>query len=132
MRYGVLNPHFDFYNCVEEQDFYSDFVDENIRIAGTEALFIPKDYVSVDSILGEPFQTLYTRFFPMPVVLTTPQGYGGDGDMMTQFGLRFMNSSEWVISKKMFRELKIPGRDIRPLEGDLLLIRTHRRANDLR
>lgn len=56
------------------------------------------------------------------MVLTTPQGYGGDGDMMTQFGLRFMNSSEWVVSKRMFRDLKIPGRDIRPLEGDLIMV----------
>jgi hypothetical protein len=122
MKYGVLNPHFDFYNCTEEQDFYSDFVDESIQIAGTETLFIPKDYASIDSILGEPFQTLYTRFFPLAAVLTTPEGYGGEGDMMSQFGMRFANTSEWVISKRLFRELKIPGRDVRPLEGDLLLI----------
>lgn len=42
--------------------------------------------------------------------------------MMTQFGLRFSNNSEWVISKRMFRSLKIPGRELRPLEGDLLMI----------
>lgn len=122
MKYGVLNEWFDFYNCTEEQNFYSDFIDENIKLAGTACLYIPKDYASVDSILGEPFQTLYTRFFPFPAVLTTPQGYSGEGDMMSQFGLRFANSSEWVISKRMFRDLNIPGRNIRPLEGDLILV----------
>jgi hypothetical protein len=119
---GVLNPVFDFYHQKNEQEFLKDFVDENIRLAGTETLFIPKGYTSVDSILGEPYQTLYDRFFPLACLLTTPNGYGGDGDMMTQFGLRFMNTSEWVISKRMFRNLKIPDREIRPLEGDLLMI----------
>ena len=44
------------------------------------------------------------------------------GDMMTQFGLRFMNTSEWVISKRMFRSLNIEDRLLRPLEGDLLMV----------
>ena len=120
--YSTLNPYFDFYHQTQEQDFYADFIDEEIRIAGTECLFIPKTYESVDKILGEPYKTLYDKFYPLPCRLTTPDGYGGDGDMMTQFGLRFMNTSEWVISKRMFRNLKVPDRDIRPLEGDLLLV----------
>ena len=33
-----------------------------------------------------------------------------------------MNSSEWIISKRMFRGLGIPDRPVRPLEGDLLMI----------
>lgn len=120
--HNTLNPYFDFYHQTNEQNFYADFIDEEIRLAGTECLFIPKTYESVDKILGEPYKTLYDRFYPIACRLTTPEGYGGDGDMMTQFGLRFMNNSEWVISKRMFRELEVPDRPIRPLEGDLLMV----------
>lgn len=118
----MLNPFFDFYHQKNEQDFYKDFVDENIRLAGTETLFIPKDFESVDSILGEPYKTLYSRFYPMACLLTTPEGYGGEGDMMSQFGLKYNVTAEWVISKRIFRELNIPKRPQRPFEGDLLLI----------
>lgn len=120
--FNTLNPYFDFYHQKNEQAFYADFIDEEIRITGTECLFIPKTYESIDKILGEPYKTLYDRYYPLPCRLTTPEGYGGDGDVMTQFGLRFMNTSEWVISKRMFRGLGVPDREIRPLEGDLLLV----------
>lgn len=120
--YNTLNSFFDFYHQTNEQNFYADMVDEELRITGTECLFIPKSYESVDKILGEPYKTLYDKFYPLPCRLTTPEGYGGDGDMMTPFGLRFMNNSEWVISKRMFRELKITDRPIRPFEGDLLMV----------
>lgn len=59
------------------------------------------------------------------------EGYGGEGDMMSQFGLRFMNTSEWIISKRMFRGLEIPDRAIRPLEGDLLMIGPSGRIGEL-
>lgn len=118
----VLNPFFNFYTQTNEQDFYSDFVDEDIRLSGTSCLYIPKEYAGTDKILAEAYQVLYNRFYPIACRLTTPEGYSGEGDILSQFGLRFANTSEWVISKRMFRDLKIPGRDIRPLEGDLLMV----------
>lgn len=127
MSYGTLNKWFDFYHQTNEQNFYADFVDEEIRLTGTECLFIPKTFESVDKILGEPYKTLYDRYYPLACRLTTPEGYGGDGDIMSQFGLRFSNNSEWVISKRMFRDLKISDRSIRPLEGDLLMVGPSRR-----
>lgn len=122
MSYGTLNPWFNFYTCVEEQDFYADFIDEEIRISGTECLYIPKEMGSVDSILGEPYQSLYQQFFPIPARLMTPLGYDGQPDVMTQFGVQFQPTSEWVISKRMFRAMNIPNRQLRPNEGDLLLV----------
>lgn len=76
--YNTLNKYFDFYHQTNEQNFYADFIDEELRITGTECLFIPKTYESVDKILGEPYKTLYDRFYPLPCRLTTPEGYGGD------------------------------------------------------
>lgn len=110
----------------------ADFIDEDIRLSGTECLFIPKTYESVDKILGEPYKALYDRYYPLPCRLTTPEGYGGEGDVMSQFGLRFMNTSEWIISKKMFRGLNIPNRDIRPFEGDLLMVGPSHRIRNKR
>lgn len=120
--YELLNPVFDFYHQTGEQDFYRDFVDEEIRLAGVEALFVPRDVMSVDSILKEPYQSLFSRFYPIPMRISNPQVFGGDGEIMSQFGMRIVTTAEWVISKRMFRDLKIPGREIRPLEGDLLMI----------
>jgi len=80
---------------------------------------------SVDSILGEPYQSLYSKFFPIAARLTTPLGYDGQPDVMTQFGVQFQPSSEWIISKRMFKSMNVPNRPYRPNEGDLLLIGNH-------
>lgn len=31
--YNTLNPYFDFYHQKGEQDFYDDFIDEDIRLS---------------------------------------------------------------------------------------------------
>lgn len=41
---------------------------------------------------------------------------------MTQFGLQAKSTTEWIISRRIFRNKKIPGREIRPFEGDLIMI----------
>lgn len=120
--YKTLNPYFDFYNDRQEQSLYADLVDEEIRLAGTECLYIPKDIESIDKILGEPYKTLYNRFYPMPLRLVNIMGYGGEGDLMSQFGIRLNESSEWIMSKRMFKDLKVSEREFRPLEGDLIMV----------
>ena len=49
-------------------------------------------------------------------------GYDGEPDVMTQFGIAFKPQATLVISKRMFKEFKIPGRELRPHEGDLILV----------
>lgn len=44
-------------------------------MTGVEALYIPKDMTSVDSILGEEYQVLHSRFYPMPVRIINPLGW---------------------------------------------------------
>jgi hypothetical protein len=122
MSYNQLNPHFDFYTQTGEQDFYADFVDESIRMYGTECLYIPKDMASIDSILREPYQAAHERFYPIASLLTTPQGYDRGPDILSEIGMHMKAGSSWMISKRMFRALEITDRELRPFEGDLLLI----------
>ena len=119
--FQTLNPYFDFYNDTGEKNFYSDFVDEHITLAGTECLYIPKTY-AIDEILGEPFQAVHNKFFRIACMLTTPLGYEDGPDIMTQFGLNIKATTKWIMSKNHFRALTIPDRELRPLEGDLLLV----------
>lgn len=106
----------------EKSGFYADFIDEEIRLAGVEVLYIVRDFESVDKLLGEPYKSLYQKYQPMPVRVSNVMGYDGEPDVMTQFGIAFKPQATLVISKRMFREYKIPGRDLRPHEGDLILV----------
>ena len=120
--YNTLNPYFDFFNQSAEKAFYADFIDEEIRLAGVEVLYIVKDFDSVDELLGEPYQALHNRYYPMAVRVTNISGYDGEPDVMTQFGIQFKPQATLTVSKRMFKNLKIPERELRPHEGDLILV----------
>jgi hypothetical protein len=120
--YGTLNPHFNFYSNSNEQEFLSDFVDEEIRLAGAEVLYIPRTFEGVDSILGEPYKTLFDRFYPMAVRVTNITGPDGQPDVMSQLGIQFKPEMTFIISKRMFKAMGIEDRPLRPHEGDLILL----------
>jgi hypothetical protein len=85
---------------------------------------------SVDGILREPYQALHDRFYPIPARVLDPGGFGGQLAGMTQFGLQFQSTSEWIISRRIFKTKKIPGREVRPFEGDLLLVGNYQGTKD--
>ena len=87
-----------------------------------EVLYIVRDFESVDEILGEAYKSLYSRYQPMPVRVSNVMGYDGEPDVMTQFGIQFKPQATMVLSKRMFRGYKIPNRELRPHEGDLILV----------
>lgn len=76
----------------------------------------------MDEILGEPYKSLHSRYYPMAVRVSNVMGYDGDPDVMTQFGIAFKPQATLVISKRVFKNLKIPSRELRPHEGDLILV----------
>lgn len=125
-----MNPYFDFFNQGTEKEFYADFIDEEIRITGSEVLYIPKDIIAVDSILKEPYANLHERFYPMPMRLLDPMGYGGTSMSLGQFGIQWQAQAEWIISRRIFKQKKIPGRLIRPFEGDLIMIGNYQGTKD--
>lgn len=122
MSLSTLNPYFDHYNQTAEQQFHDDLVVENFQIAGLPAYFLPRDFDSIDEILKEAYQSVFNRAYYMPVILES-NGAGYDRmDVLSPFGLQFQAKANFFISKSIFRSLNVPGRDNRPLEGDVLVI----------
>lgn len=119
-----LNKYFNFKDCTSEQKFYGDFFDEIIRIAGVEALFIPRDMFSVDDILQEPYQIIYDKYYPIPVIQEDPgAAYKNNDTVPSFFGMKWEVTTNWLMSMRMFKELGIEeSYRLRPQEGDLILI----------
>jgi hypothetical protein len=117
----TTNPYFNHLKSKPEQSLYESLIIESIKNAGIDVYYIPREYLEIDSILGEPKKSTFNSAFKIEVYLKNVMGYEGQGDLMTKFGLMMQDDASLMISKKRFLELNIPNR-IRPREGDLIYI----------
>lgn len=117
----TTNPYFNHLKSKSEQTLYESLVIENIKNAGIDVYYIPREYFEIDPILREPKKSSFNSAYKIEVYFEDVTGYGGQGDLMTKFGLIMQNDTKLKISKKRFLELNIPDR-IRPREGDLIFI----------
>lgn len=117
----ATNPYFNHLKNTSEQSFYENLVVESIKNAGIDVFYIPREYLEIDPILGEPNKSSFNSAFKIEVYLQEVTGYGGEGDLMSKFGLQMTDTATFMISRKRFNDLKIPNR-IRPREGDLIYV----------
>lgn len=117
----ATNPYFNHLKSKVEQSFYEDLVIENIKNAGVDVYYIPREYFEIDPILGEPTRSTFNSAYKIEVYFKDVMGYQGQGDLMSKFGLTMQDDTKLEISKKRFEQLGILDR-MRPREGDLIYI----------
>lgn len=102
---------------------YEDIVIESIQIAGMDMWYIPREYVSIDPILREPYKSFFDRAYKIEMMCPElASAFGGATDVMSKFGFKMEQTATFVVSSKRFTSFKIPGRLQRPREGDVIHI----------
>ena len=108
-----------------EQSLVEDLVLESIRIYGHDVFYIPRQIVNRDSLFDEDALSEFKQAYPVEMYLENVDGYEGEGDLFTRFGIEIRQSATFVLSKRRWDDLVStnPGPfqlDARPAEGDLL------------
>jgi hypothetical protein len=100
-----------------------DVIVESIKIMGHDVKYLPREaYDSADDVIGESPQAKFTRAYTVEMYLANVEGYEGDGDFFSKFGLEIRDTSNFIISRKTF-ERYIPSTiATRPREGDLIWV----------
>jgi len=108
---------------INEQRLMEDVIVESIKIMGHDVKYLPREaYDSTDDIIGESPQARFTRAYTVEMYLANVEGYEGDGDFFSKFGLEIRDTSNFIISRKTF-ERYIPSTIAkRPREGDLIFV----------
>jgi len=106
-----------------EQRLMEDVIVESIKIMGHDVKYLPREaYDSTDDIIGESPQAKFTRAYTVEMYLANVEGYEGDGDFFSKFGLEIRDTSNFIISRKTF-ERYVPSKVAkRPREGDLIFV----------
>ena len=107
-----------------EQDLVGDLVVEQIKMFGKDVYYIPRTLVNEDTVFGEDNLSAFNGAHLIEAYIEDANGFRGDGDMFSKFGVRISDQVTFIISRKRFTEevddnaqLIVEGR---PNEGDLV------------
>jgi|MDSY01.2.fsa_nt_gb hypothetical protein len=107
-----------------EQMLFEDIVVESLRMYGHETFYLPREIVEEDTILGEDVQSKFGDAYSVEMYLENTDGFEGDGDLMSKFGVSVRDTATFVISLRTWeRFISLDSNlttSLRPNEGDLI------------
>jgi hypothetical protein len=110
-------------SVINEQRVFEDILVESIQIMGHDVKYMPREsYDSIDEIIGESPESKFNRAYTIEAYLANVEGYEGDGDFFSKFGLEIRDTSNFVISKRAFQKYVPSNIASRPREGDLIFV----------
>jgi hypothetical protein len=108
-----------------EQLLYEDILVEALRMYGQETYYIPRETITPDEILNEEYSK-YQSTYMIEMYVANTDGFGGEGNLYTKFGLEIRDQATFIVSRRRFSRLvQIDENEIRqerPREGDLIYL----------
>ena len=93
------------HSLATERSLYQNLIKEAIQIYGHDVYYVNRDTVALDNVLGEDRLSSYTKQTPIEMYVEDAEGFGGDKEIITQFGLENRNEITFVVSKERFQEM---------------------------
>tara|TARA_Y100001972_G_scaffold98222_1_gene121541 strand:+ start:1496 stop:2419 length:924 start_codon:yes stop_codon:yes gene_type:complete len=110
-----------FKDVSSENDLLHDLTIETIKIHGRDMVYIPRTLVNEDELFSEDTISKFENGVEVEMYINSVDGFGGDGDFISKFGLEIRDTVELVVSKRRFEEsFSHDSSIIRPREGDLI------------
>ena len=93
------------HSLATERSLYQNLVKEAIQIYGHDVYYVNRETVALDNVLGEDALSKYTNAEPIEMYVEDGAGFGGDKEIISQFGLENRNEVTFVVSKERFQEM---------------------------
>ena len=117
------NVYFDT-GTTSEQRLYENLIIEQLRAFGHDVYYLPRKLVKEDTLFGEDTLSSFNDAYIVEMYLDNIEGFEGQKEMMTRFGLDMQDEATWVVSKRRFEQLISLDQNLivnsRPNEGDLI------------
>lgn len=94
------------------------FIRESIQLLGNTYQYLPREVQIENLILGEDILSKFTVAIPIEMYLADSQGFQGDKEMFSKFGLELRNSYKLVVHKERWEEEIKTQFDTEALNGD--------------
>ena len=118
----ATSVYFNNYNSSPEQRLIEDLMIETIKINGIDCYYIPNtNDMARDLLYGEDPLKKFEAAYPLELYVTNVDGYEGEREFFSKFGLEIRNNMSVIVSKRSFARW-VPQTYQRPREGDLIYI----------
>lgn len=108
---------------INEQRLYEDLLTESIKIMGHDIYYLPREsWSDTDELFGENLSSRFERAYQMEMYIANTDGFSGDNELFTKFGLEIREGSNFIVAKRTFDKYMPSSLTIRPREGDLLFV----------
>jgi hypothetical protein len=118
----ATNVFFSNYNFFNEQQLIDDLVIESIQIYGVDTYYVSRVSNSFDHIMNEDRLTVFNAAYQMDMYVKTVDGFQGQGDFLSKFGLEIRDQVTFTVAYRTFERFATKDNPalIRPKEGDLI------------
>ena len=93
------------HSLATERSLYQNLIKDAIQIYGHDVYYVNRTTVAIDTILGEDALSKFNNAQPIEMYVEDAEGFGGDKEIISQFGLENRNEITFVVSKERFQEL---------------------------
>ena len=118
----ATNSYFSPYNTFNEQQLIDDLVIESIKMYGIDVTYITGEFNNIDTVLNEDDSPLYDKTYGFEVYIKNVDGFEGEGDFLSRFGLQIRDQITFSVAIRTF-ERYVTREDqtkLRPRENDII------------
>lgn len=117
----ATNFYFNNFRQSQEQLLLESLIIESIRIYGEDMYYMPRNIGNFDKLYTADDQSSYTKAFLVELYIKSVDGFTGDGNFMSKFGLEIRDQVTFSIAQRVFNnEIGSYTSQHRPNEGDLI------------
>ena len=117
----ATNFFFNNFQSSQEQLLLENLIIESIRIYGQDMYYIPRKLNNYDNVYGADDQSSYENAYSIELYIKSVDGFSGDGDFMSKFGIEIRNQVIFSVAQRRFNEeIGEYTTQVRPNEGDLI------------
>lgn len=109
-----------------EQRLIESLIIEAIKFYGFDVFYLSRSEGNLDEIFLEDTTSKFENAIPLEAYLENVDGYGGNGDLMSKFGIEIKDTATFVVARQRWDDVVARGRQSsiplpnRPAEGDIL------------
>jgi len=103
----VVNPFF-LHGSSSEQNLMQDLVNEQLRMYGMDVYYIPREFIREATIMREVTSSRFNTYFVIEAYLNNFDGFGGQGDLMSKFGIQVKDEITLTISRERYENYVAP------------------------
>jgi hypothetical protein len=125
----ATNFFFNNFQASQEQLLLENLIIESIKIYGQDMYYLPRTLNNYDEVYGADDSSSYEAAYPVEMYIKSIDGFSGDGEFLSKFGVEIRNQVVFSIARRIFNEeIGEFTTQVRPNEGDVIWFPLNQRA----